>query len=250
MLAAALAQRIEKTFEEKGRIHFNVGGAQALEDSLKLVRNHTGRSLVFAFMGGYHGRTLAASAITSSFRYRERYGHFGDRAQFIPFPYCFRCFYGQKKESCGMYCLKQFEKLFETEYYGVVNKKTNRSEFVAFYIEAVQGTGCQLTRAKLLESWSNLKDAGPTKLGGLDVTFPESFTPTDHQGSYRLGATIVKNGDWQVYRHCRAFIYALDGNATMMFFNNPCDQIKPHSSTHDRVIARYSIVFFKHPPVF
>jgi len=55
-LAAKLAQKNERTFEEKGRIHFNVGGSSALEDSLKLVRNHTGRSLVFAFMGGYHGR--------------------------------------------------------------------------------------------------------------------------------------------------------------------------------------------------
>ncbi len=140
-LAAALAQKNESIFEEKGRIHFNVGGAQALEDSLKLVRRHTGRSLMFAYMGGYHGRTLGASAITSSFRYRERYGHFGERAFFIPFPYCFRCFYGQKRETCDLYCLKQFEKLFESEYYGVVDRKTGVCEFAAFYIEPVQGTG-------------------------------------------------------------------------------------------------------------
>jgi 4-aminobutyrate aminotransferase-like enzyme len=118
-----------------------VGGASAVEDSIKLVRNHTGKNLVFAFMGGYHGRTLGASAITSSYRYRERFGHFGDRALFVPYPYCFRCIYGMKRESCGMYCLKQFERLFETEYYGVVNKKNNNSEFAAFYIEPVQGTG-------------------------------------------------------------------------------------------------------------
>ncbi|MDD5281293.1 MAG: aspartate aminotransferase family protein [Candidatus Omnitrophica bacterium] len=140
-LAAKLAQKNERTFEEKGRIHFNVGGSSALEDSLKLVRNHSGRSLVFAFMGGYHGRTLAASAITSSFRYRERFGHFGDRAMFVPYPYCFRCPYDKKKDFCDLYCLKQFEKLFETEYHSVVNKKNNRCEFVAFYAEAVQGTG-------------------------------------------------------------------------------------------------------------
>ena len=140
-LAAKLAQRVERTFEEKGRIHFNVGGSSAVEDSLKLVRNHTGRSLVFAFMGGYHGRTLAASAITSSFRYREKFGHFGDRAFFVPFPYCFRCPYEKDKESCGLYCLKQFERLFETEYYSLVNNKTKKCEFVAFYVEAVQGTG-------------------------------------------------------------------------------------------------------------
>jgi len=141
LLASRLARRIETTFEEKGRVHFNVGGSQAVEDSLKLVRRSTGRNLVFAFMGGYHGRTLGASAITSSFRYRDRFGHFGDRAFFVPFPYCFRCSYGKKREDCDLYCLRQFEWLFETEYYSVVNKKTSSCEFGAFYIEPVQGTG-------------------------------------------------------------------------------------------------------------
>lgn len=140
-LAVKLAQRIEMNFEEKGRIHFNIGGSTAIEDSLKLIRNRTGRNLVFAFMGGYHGRTLAASAITSSFRYRERFGHFGDRAFFVPFPYCFRCPYDKKRDFCDFYCLKQFERLFETEYYSVIDKKTNKCEFSAFYVEAVQGTG-------------------------------------------------------------------------------------------------------------
>jgi len=140
LLAAKLARKVESVFGEKGRIHFNVGGASAIEDGWKVVRNHTKKNLAFAFMGGYHGRTLGASAITSSYRYREKFGHFGDRANFIPYPYCFRCPYGMKRESCGMFCLKQFERLFETEYYGVVNKVGN-AEFGAFFIEAVQGTG-------------------------------------------------------------------------------------------------------------
>jgi 4-aminobutyrate aminotransferase-like enzyme len=156
LLAQKLSQRIERTFEEKGRVHFNVGGSSALEDSLKLVRAHSGRSLMFAFMGGYHGRTLAASAITSSFRYRERFGHFGDRAMFIPFPYCFRCPYDKKKDFCDFYCLKQFERLFETEYYSVVNKKNNKCEFAAFYVEAVQGTGGYVVPPQ--DYYSGLKD--------------------------------------------------------------------------------------------
>ena len=58
-LATRLAQHMEKKFNTKGRIHLNVGGSQAIEDSLKLVRNFTnGKSLMFAFEGGYHGRTL------------------------------------------------------------------------------------------------------------------------------------------------------------------------------------------------
>jgi 4-aminobutyrate aminotransferase/(S)-3-amino-2-methylpropionate transaminase len=141
MLATKLSRKMETTYEEKGRVHFNVGGAQAVEDSLKLVRMHSGRNFVFAFEGGYHGRTLAVSAITSSFRYREKFGHFGDRASFIPFPYCFRCPYGKKKDTCDLFCLKQFERLFETEYYGVINNKTNVCEYAAFYVEPIQGTG-------------------------------------------------------------------------------------------------------------
>jgi 4-aminobutyrate aminotransferase-like enzyme len=140
LLAAKLARKVESVFGEKGRIHFNVGGASAIEDAWKVVRNHTKKNLAFAFMGGYHGRTLGASAITSSYRYREKFGHFADRANFIPYPYCFRCPYGMKRESCDLYCLKQFERLFETEYYGVVNK-TGKAEFGAFFVEAVQGTG-------------------------------------------------------------------------------------------------------------
>ncbi len=140
-VAAKIARACEQRFGVKGRVHFNVGGSQAIEDSLKIVRNHTGKNLVFAFMGGYHGRTLGASAITSSYRYRRRFGHFGDRAQFVFYPYCFRCIYGLKRESCDIYCEDQFEKLFASEYHGVWDTKAQASEYAAFYIEPVQGTG-------------------------------------------------------------------------------------------------------------
>ncbi len=141
-LAATIAQDAEKKFGKKGRVHFNVGGAQAVEDSLKLVRNASkGKSLMFAFEGGYHGRTLGASAITSSYRYRRRYGHFGDRAQFVPFPYHFRGPKGMTKEEYGHECVKQFARLFESEYNGVWDPKAKEAEYVAFYVEPIQGTG-------------------------------------------------------------------------------------------------------------
>lgn len=141
-LAAMIAQDAELKFGRKGRVHFNVGGAQAVEDSLKLVRNASGgKQLMFAFEGGYHGRTLGASAITSSYRYRRRFGHFGDRAQFIEFPYHFRGPKGMSKEEYGHACVQKFARLFETEYNGVLDTKTGQAEFAAFYIEPIQGTG-------------------------------------------------------------------------------------------------------------
>jgi branched-chain amino acid transport system substrate-binding protein len=66
--------------------------------------------------------------------------------------------------------------------------------------EAIQAAGKSPTRKSLIDAWSNLKDAGPAKMGGLEITFPESFTPTDHQGNKSLGGTVVKNGEWSVVR--------------------------------------------------
>jgi 4-aminobutyrate aminotransferase-like enzyme len=141
-LAARIARDAETKWGEKGRVHFNVGGSQAVEDSLKLVRNaKAGKSLMFAFEGGYHGRTLGASAITSSYRYRRRFGHFGERAQFIPFPYHFRGPKGMSKEEYGQHCVAQFKRLFESEYNGVWDPKTRQCEYAAFYVEPIQGTG-------------------------------------------------------------------------------------------------------------
>jgi 4-aminobutyrate aminotransferase / (S)-3-amino-2-methylpropionate transaminase / 5-aminovalerate transaminase len=140
-LAARLVDTFQEAFNEPGRVHFNVGGSQAVEDALKLVRKTTGRSRMLAFEGGYHGRTLGASAITSSYRYREPFGEFGDRAEFLPYPYCFRCPYGKKRESCNLYCLQQVERKFAHEYTGAWNPKTGHAEFGAFFVEAVQGTG-------------------------------------------------------------------------------------------------------------
>ncbi len=141
-LAKIIAQDAKKKFGMDGRVHFNVGGSQSIEDSLKIVRNACGgKSLMFAFEGGYHGRTLGASAITSSYRYRRRYGHFGDRAHFVPFPYPFRRPKGMTADEYGEWCVKDFARLFETEYNGVWDPKAKQAEYAAFYIEPIQGTG-------------------------------------------------------------------------------------------------------------
>ena len=141
-LAKTIAIDAKKKFGLDGRVHFNVGGAQAIEDSLKIVRNAcNGKSLMFAFEGGYHGRTLGASSITSSYRYRRRFGHFGERAMFLPFPYPFRRPKGMTPEEYSDSCVRQFERLFETEYNGVWDPKTNQCEYAAFYVEPIQGTG-------------------------------------------------------------------------------------------------------------
>ena len=141
LLAEKIAKANLKRYGIKGRVQFNVGGAQANEDMLKLIRNYTKKPRMFAFTGGYHGRTIGTTAVTSSYRYREHFGHIADTAHFVPFPYCFRCPYGKKCESCNLYCVKQFAKLFESEYHGVYDPATGDCEFGGFIAEPVLGTG-------------------------------------------------------------------------------------------------------------
>ncbi|KQP48559.1 aspartate aminotransferase family protein [Pseudorhodoferax sp. Leaf274] len=141
-LAKFIAEDAKAKWGNDGRVHFNVGGAQAIEDSLKVVRNATGgKSLMFAFEGGYHGRTLGASSITSSYRYRRRFGHFGDRAQFLPFPYPFRRPKGMTAEEYSESLVQDFARKFENEYHAVWDPKTRQCEYAAFYVEPIQGTG-------------------------------------------------------------------------------------------------------------
>src|SRR5215471_1146687 len=140
-LAQMICNSVKRAFGMDGRVQFNVGGSQAIEDALKLVRKTTGRQRMLAFQGGYHGRTLAVSAITSSYRYREDFGEFADRAEFLPFPYTFRSPFPGDARKTEDHCIRELERMFEHEYVGAWNPKTRRSEFGAFFVEAVQGTG-------------------------------------------------------------------------------------------------------------
>jgi 4-aminobutyrate aminotransferase-like enzyme len=141
LLSKRINDSIERFTGTKGRVHFNVGGSQAIDDSLKLVSINQGSRKVFAFEGSYHGRTIGASSLTSSYRYRNRYGDFSSRAHFIPFPYVFRSPFYDDPVKAEDYYVHQFERLFESEYQGIVDFKKNETEFIAFYIEPIQGTG-------------------------------------------------------------------------------------------------------------
>jgi 4-aminobutyrate aminotransferase len=89
-------------------------GAEAVEGAIKLARFHTKRQGVIAFTGGFHGRTLGAMSLTTSnIRYRKRYQPFVPSIYHSPYPYCFRCFFGQRAGSCSMDCIEHLERLFK-----------------------------------------------------------------------------------------------------------------------------------------
>jgi 4-aminobutyrate aminotransferase-like enzyme len=64
--------------------------------------------------------------------------------------------YGLKRETCDLYCESQFNKLFDSEYHAVWDPKAQGSEYGAFYIEPVQGTGGYVIPPK--EYFAQLKE--------------------------------------------------------------------------------------------
>ena len=141
LLSEKIAKANIDRFGYKGRVQYNVGGSQATEDALKLVRNYTHKNRVFSFFGGFHGRTLGASCLTAGYRYRKPFGHFGDEAHFVPYPYCFRCPYGKKCDSCNYYCVQQLRREFEDNCAGLYDHSSKECSLGAFFVEPVQGSG-------------------------------------------------------------------------------------------------------------
>lgn len=71
-----LAERIGELcpFFDRPQVFFCNSGAEAVDGALKLARKVTGRPGVVAFLRGFHGRTLAATSLTTAKgRYREGY---------------------------------------------------------------------------------------------------------------------------------------------------------------------------------
>src|SRR5919198_6635148 len=84
----ALAERLLALVPISGqkRAAFFNSGAEAVENSIKFARVHTGRPAVIGFEGGFHGRTLLALSLTSKTHpYKAGLGPFAPEVYRVPF---------------------------------------------------------------------------------------------------------------------------------------------------------------------
>jgi 4-aminobutyrate aminotransferase/(S)-3-amino-2-methylpropionate transaminase len=66
---------------------FLTTGAEAVENSIKIARQHTGRTAVISFSGAFHGRTMMAMALTGKvIPYKKGFGPFPAEVYHVPFP--------------------------------------------------------------------------------------------------------------------------------------------------------------------
>lgn len=111
---------------------FSNSGAEAIEASVKLARAATGRPNIISFVGGFHGRTNATMALTSSkAAYRSRYAPLASGIHIAPYPYAYRM--GMSPEHAARFCLDELAYLLETQ--------TSPDQVAGILIEPVLGEG-------------------------------------------------------------------------------------------------------------
>jgi len=66
---------------------FLTTGAEAVENTIKIARRHTGRTAVISFAGAFHGRTMMAMALTGKVvPYKKGFGPLPAEVYHVPFP--------------------------------------------------------------------------------------------------------------------------------------------------------------------
>jgi 4-aminobutyrate aminotransferase len=114
------------------RVFFANSGSEAIEASLRLARQATGRPNVIVFHGGFHGRTVAAASMTTSnTKFRAGFSPLMGGVHIAPFPD--PTHYGWSVEEATDFCLRELDYLLQTV--------SAPADTAAFVIEPVLGEG-------------------------------------------------------------------------------------------------------------
>jgi 4-aminobutyrate aminotransferase/(S)-3-amino-2-methylpropionate transaminase len=123
--------RLTPGAHEKRSALFN-SGAEAVENTVKIARAHTGRQAVVAFEHAYHGRTNLTMALTAkNMPYKQSFGPFASDVYRMPMAYPFRWPTGP--ERCGEEAAAQVISAIESQIGG--------GNVAAIVIEPIQGEG-------------------------------------------------------------------------------------------------------------
>jgi 4-aminobutyrate aminotransferase-like enzyme len=108
------------------------GGSTANEGAIKIAQWITGKRDVIVPFRGHVGQSMAATSYNGTSRMREPFPYHLPGAVHVPEPYCFRCFYRQTPDTCGMWCVDRIEDFMTYASSGSV---------AAMIIEPISGVG-------------------------------------------------------------------------------------------------------------
>ncbi|NLE80890.1 MAG: aminotransferase class III-fold pyridoxal phosphate-dependent enzyme [Rhodococcus sp.] len=129
----ALVEKLGEVLPEGlDSVFFANSGSEAVEASLRLSRQATGRPNVIVFHGGFHGRTVATATMTTSgTRFSAGFSPLMGGVHVAPFPNAYR--YGWTEEQATDFALQELDYMFATV--------TAPNETAAFVVEPVLGEG-------------------------------------------------------------------------------------------------------------
>ncbi|MDE3153670.1 MAG: acetyl ornithine aminotransferase family protein [Acidobacteriota bacterium] len=117
------------------RSFFSNSGAEANEAAIKMARYHSKRPYIIAFLGGFHGRTMGALAMTASKAVQRRgFAPLMPGVYHAPYANCYRCPLGLKPDSCAADCLN----FLEDE---LLVQLVSPDEVAGVMVEPIQGEG-------------------------------------------------------------------------------------------------------------
>jgi taurine--2-oxoglutarate transaminase len=109
---------------------FTLGGSEANENAMKIARLFTGRNKIITRYRSYHGATMGSmTASGDPRRWPVEPGIPGVVRAFDP--YCYRCPFGQKVESCHRECVSHIEEIIQME---------GPNEIAAILVEGITGS--------------------------------------------------------------------------------------------------------------
>ncbi len=112
------------------RVLFAPGATSSMGMALKLARIATGRFKTISMWDSFHGASLDAISVGGEAVFRKGIGPLLPNCEHVPPPYCYRCVYGQKRESCKLECANYIEYVCEKE-----------GDVGAIVLETVRSTG-------------------------------------------------------------------------------------------------------------
>lgn len=88
-------------------------GSEATDSAARIMKRATGNFEIVSFYGGFHGRTLSAASMGGLKKTKLSMGPMVPGSIRVPFPYCYRCPFHAKKETCGMLCLDYLDDVIQ-----------------------------------------------------------------------------------------------------------------------------------------
>ena len=110
------------------------GGAEAVENAVKLARAYTGKAAIIAFEGAYHGRSNLTMALTSKYNlFKKGFGPFAPEIYRLPLPNLYRTPAGMTPEAYLNWSVWNLENALVAH--------VDPSAIAAFIIEPIVGEG-------------------------------------------------------------------------------------------------------------